>query len=419
MRAIYTIAGVGVFTACLAGWAALAWAQQSANPPTADAPAPAPAPVSGFAADSAGDKPEVVKPPEGMPSTLPEHITPATSSGPDPVPSSGTPSPSVAVPSSTEVAPGSMPSPLNPTGRQEPAVSLEWIGPPVAKIGMTTDYSLVVRNTSNCPVQMVKVIVKIPSGITVSATEPKAMAESDALVWDLGALVAKQEKNLQMRLMCGSKGDLMPKAWVTFTGMSVMSIKVREPKLILKASAPEKVLVGDAAAFTLTVTNPGDGSADGVKIHAVLSEGLEHARGNKVDFEIGNLAAGETRQVQLICATKGGGAQKCEGMAEADGALKSQDAVSVNVIQPRLELQLSGPGLRYLDRKALYTLKVTNPGDAPATNVTVGDVVPAGFKVLAASTLKPAGTTSPTVTLVAGASPGLVTLRVYSALRSR
>jgi hypothetical protein len=38
---------------------------------------------------------------------------------------------------------------------------------------------------------------------------------------------------------------------------------------------------------------------------------------------------------------------------------------------------------------------------------------------LAASTLKPAGTTSPTVTLVAGASPGLVTLIVYSALRSR
>ena len=38
---------------------------------------------------------------------------------------------------------------------------------------------------------------------------------------------------------------------------------------------------------------------------------------------------------------------------------------------------------------------------------------------LAASTLKPGGTTSPTVTLVAGASPGFVTLSVYSALRSR
>ena len=52
---------------------------------------------------------------------------------------------------------------------------------------------------------------------------------------------------------------------------------------------------------------------------------------------------------------------------------------------PRLDLTLEGPGLRYLDRKAIYTLKVTNPGDAAASNVTVSDVVPAGFKVLAAS----------------------------------
>jgi uncharacterized repeat protein (TIGR01451 family) len=165
----------------------------------------------------------------------------------------------------------------------------------------------------------------------------------------------------------------------------VLQVKVREPKLVLKASAPGKVMVGDAAAFTLTVSNPGDGAADQVKIHATLTDGLEHARGNKVDFEIGNLAAGETRSVQLICATKAGGAQKCEGSAEAEGGLRAADAAGVDVIMPRLDLQLGGPALRYLERKALYTLKVTNPGDAPATNVTVSDVVPVGFKVLAAS----------------------------------
>src|SRR5213078_1603581 len=60
-------------------------------------------------------------------------------------------------------------------------------------------------------------------------------------------------------------------------------------------------------------------------------------------------------------------------------------AVAVNVLMPRLDVQLTGPGLRYLERKALYTLRVSNAGDAPAGNVTVSDVVPEGFKVLAAS----------------------------------
>src|SRR5262249_50531155 len=68
-----------------------------------------------------------------------------------------------------------------------------------------------------------------------------------------------------------------------------------------------------------------------------------------------------------------------------EGGLKAQDSGVVNVIQPHIDLAISGPGLRYLERKAIYTLKVHNAGDAPATNVTVGDVVPAGFKVLAAS----------------------------------
>src|SRR5262249_40017341 len=151
-------------------------------------------------------------------------------------------------------------------------------------------------------------------------------------------------------------------AWVSFTGSSVMRIRVREPKLALKVTTAEKVLVGDPAAFTLTVSNPGDGLADQVKIHAVLSEGPEHARGNKNDFDIRTLAAGESRNVTLLCATRTGGAQKCDVSADAEGNLTAKDAASVNVIMPRLDLQLAGPGLRYLDSKALYTLKVTNPG---------------------------------------------------------
>src|SRR5260370_29399625 len=129
--------------------------------------------------------------------------------------------------------------------------------------------------------------------------------------------------------------------------------------------------MGDAAAFTLTVSNPGYGSADQGKIHAKLSEGLEHGRGSEVNFEIGNLAAGETRSVQLICGTRSGGPQKVECMAEAESGLSAGGIANLNVITPRLDVQLVGPGLRYLDRKALYTTRVTNPGDAPATNVTV------------------------------------------------
>jgi uncharacterized repeat protein (TIGR01451 family) len=271
------------------------------------------------------------------------------------------------------------------SNRQEPAVSLQWVGPTAAKIHQPNIYSLVVRNTCTIPVQQVLVRVRVPANLSCGDTEPKAVTEGNVLVWELGTLEPKEEKVLRMKLLAERKGDASPQAWVTFTGSSVLHIKVREPKLILKVQGPPKLLLGETAAFQLEVANPGDGSADLVKIHANLTDGLECPRGNRIDFDIGNLAAGETRTVTVMCIAKKGGVQKCGVVAEAEGGLHAQEAAQVSVTMPRLELQLTGPGLRYLGRKALYTLKVSNPGDAPATNVTVSDVVPEGFKVLAAS----------------------------------
>ena len=458
MKRLVAVAGVAVLGVCLAGWAALAWAQPNLGklPPTENpAIEPGGADLGGSAATTKS-KPPVGKsadvgtnflpgsapvgmglPPgtPGMTLATPRGISPGaagispgiptgpsagTPTGPVPVgpmgqpgkPAPVTPMIPAAVPPQqlqptlpagsepaglpTGSAPGSIPqadeqapestvTPDNTTGRQEPAISLEWVGAPTAKVGQAGNYSLVVRNACNIPVQQVLVRVRVPNGINCQETEPKGVTEGNVLVWELGTLQAKQEKILQMKLLADQKGDVSPQAWVTFTGSSVMRIKVREPKLVLKAENQDKVLIGETAAFNLTVNNPGDGSADQVKIHAVLSEGLEHPRGQKIDFDIGNLAAGETRNVTVMCMTKGGGVQKCDAVAEADGGLHAKETASVSVITPRLDLQVMGPGLRYLGRKALYTIKVTNPGDAAASNVTVSDIVPDGFKVLAAS----------------------------------
>jgi uncharacterized repeat protein (TIGR01451 family) len=203
-------------------------------------------------------------------------------------------------------------------------------------------------------------------------------------MWEFGTMMPQQEKTMTVRMLCSEKGDTPCHAWVTFTGATSMKVRVREPKLLLKATAPEKAMVGEAAVFVLTVSNPGDHPTEHVKLHATLSSGLEHARGNKVDFDIGNLLPGETRSVQVICSAKSGGDQTCEASAEADGGLKVTDTVNVEVIMPRIDLEVSGPKLRYLDRKATYVFKVTNPGDATAANVQVTELLPPGFKFLSA-----------------------------------
>src|SRR5262249_20706399 len=80
------------------------------------------------------------------------------------------------------------PTEKNPTGRQEPAVSLEWIGPITAKVGVAQDYSIVVRNACNIAVQQVMVRARVPNSMTVSATEPKGVSQDNVYMWELGTL---------------------------------------------------------------------------------------------------------------------------------------------------------------------------------------------------------------------------------------
>jgi uncharacterized repeat protein (TIGR01451 family) len=271
------------------------------------------------------------------------------------------------------------------SSRQEPAVRMEWAGPAVAKIGVPADYVLNVQNLCAIPVQQVLVRVRLPEGLRAAGTEPKGIVEGNVLVWEVGGLQPRQERALQMRLVADKRGDMMPQAWVTFTGSAVTRIKVRQPRLAMKLKGPDKLNVGDPATLMLTITNPGDGSADTVRVRALLSEGLEHARGQKVEFEIGNLAAGESREVVLSCATRSGGTQHCEVIAEAEGGVAVRETAAMTVLAPRVVLRASGPGLRYLGRKAIYTFKVVNSSDMPASNVSVADVVPEGLKVLGAT----------------------------------
>lgn len=378
MKRTYGLATLALGLVALSG-AAIALAQ---SPPV---PAPLPVIQPGGPAPT---MPTPVMPTPVMPATpgtVPAPMAPAPTPAADAKPAANSSVPAVgpALITGSPVAEGAAEA-TGPTGRQEPAVSVEWSGPSAAKVGQVNDYAVVVRNACNIPVQQVLVRVRLAGAASVLAAEPKAVVEDNVLSWDVGTLQPKEEKSMHLKMAASARGDVAAQAWVTFTGFTAMKVRVREARLAVKAIGPERVLVGDPAAFTLTVTNPGDGPAEHVRVVADLSAGLDHPRGPKLEFPLGNLGAGESRSVQIVCLSKTGGEQSCTAIAEADGTLKAMDRVACAVSMPRLDLEAKGPKLRYVDRKAIYTIKVSNPGDAPAANVTVSDVLPAGLKFVTA-----------------------------------
>src|SRR5205823_8353601 len=218
-----------------------------------------------------------------------------------------------------------------------------------AKLGQPVTCMLIIKSLSTNRLHNVIIHTRVPAGVSVQGTEPKAQMDGDLLMWQLGTLEPGQEKRLDIQMVPTAKGSLACHAFVSFTGSSTARLEVREPKLQLKVSAPKTAVAGDPAPVTLVVTNPGDAPAEHVKLKAVLSEGLEYAQGPVAEFNLDNLGPGESRTVLVLCSAKTNGTQTCVAVATADPGLSSDDSAAIEVISPRVDVTVTGPALRYLD----------------------------------------------------------------------
>lgn len=284
-----------------------------------------------------------------------------------------------------EFIPGVVTPAANATGpiKTEPAVRLEWSGPTSVRVGQPNDYVLTVRNVSESNVSDVRLRVSVDAKCVVGA-EPRPQVEDGSLIWDLGGFAPKHERQVQVRLQHGEKGNIGATARVTFSSSAAIAIRASEPSLLVRVGGASKCQLGDGTGLVVTVNNPGDGVAERVKVNVEIPEGLEHVKGRLVSYDVGALQPGETRTLQVLCVARAGGEHVCKATAEADGGLKSTDQAVVAVIAPRLAVEIKGPALRYLDRKASYAIRVTNPGDAPANNVLLQDILPGGFRFVSA-----------------------------------
>jgi uncharacterized repeat protein (TIGR01451 family) len=410
MRSLYLVAGVVALGIGLAGWAALGQAQPDSQLPPPPPPDPIPSvlpadistpgirpiPKSRPKEDlfdvpsppaSSGTKKDVAPPvrviepiePPDLPKSLP--IKPGTSRT-DVKPTIFIPNAEGAPPEAPKVVP---PLSTGALAKQEPTIVLEWQGPPTLQVNAPAEYTLIARNNSSIPLQKVTVQVRIPTGAKLVGTEPKADGTDSILVWEHGTMTPRQEKAAKITLIAPGKGEMQCQAWVTFTGSAIMKAQVREAKLTVAAKAPEKVALGDLATVVFHVSNTGDHPAEGVKLALSLGNGLECEKGPKAVLDLNTIAAGDTREVKVPCVARAAGPQNCEATAEGSNGLKATTTTLVTVVQPKLDVQIAGPKLRYLDRKAAYVVTVTNAGDAPATGIVVTHQVPTGFKFISAS----------------------------------
>ncbi|MCA8990976.1 MAG: DUF11 domain-containing protein [Planctomycetaceae bacterium] len=273
-------------------------------------------------------------------------------------------------------------TPDAPRGPQQPELKIEKIAPAEAVVGEPIIYSILVRNVGGSPAHKVVVEDRIPRGVDPKSlgTSPQAMISEDKLFWELNTLNPGDERKIQLRVTPIESGDIGSVATVRFAASVAASIRVTAPKLTIEMQGPQEIAVGEQIPYIFKVTNSGDGEGRKVFIRALLPPELQHPGGNDIEYEIGNLPPGESRQVELTLTAAAAGQVSPQALVTIDGNVKDDEALNLRIIESRLTLSRKGPQQRFVSRPAGYTNVITNQSSTALEQITVTEHVPAGVE---------------------------------------
>jgi uncharacterized repeat protein (TIGR01451 family) len=259
-------------------------------------------------------------------------------------------------------------------------VTAEWVKKSEIAIGQECQCELVVKNWTDNAVRDVEVEAYFPANVQLVGTTPSPARAQSSLLWKFDSLNAGETQTIAIRMVPRERGNIATQAYVRFANAASGTFSVAEPMLAVELAGPHEVMIGETASHTVTIRNPGTGTASNVKVEARIPQGLEHSRGSRLMLDLGALNPGESRPVRLALAAVTGGRHVIEVKAHADGDIVQAAASEVVVVAPKLKADIQGPNLRYLGRRAVYTLSVLNDGSASTENVRVMHKIPEGFE---------------------------------------
>jgi uncharacterized repeat protein (TIGR01451 family) len=293
-----------------------------------------------------------------------------------------------------QVASGGDPNVL--ASNQTPILNADIRGPKQIIIGREAVYRVRLQNQSDIAAEGIVATVRIPAGadvVNATATQGMVQQSQDAqlkgqMQWQIARLDRRAGETLELRLIPRENRPLdLGVTWTTAPVGSHAVVEVQEPKLQLEVAGPNEVYFDRPQVFKLTISNPGTGPAENVKIELMPpGSGKDGAaKETATSHPLGDLPPGGTQTVEVELTAREAGKMFVKALATAEGGLTCNASKEVFCRKPELEVDYRGPATKYAGTVATYFLRVRNPGTAPAEDVTVKATLPEGAEFTSAS----------------------------------
>ena len=274
-------------------------------------------------------------------------------------------------------------------GIQAAAITVEKLSPREIQVNQTANFEIVIKNVGRSNAEDVHVFDSIPTGTEFEGASPKPtrISPDQTVEWNLGQLRPGQEKRIKLQLKPIQPGEIGSVAQVTFAAQASMRTLVTKPILEIVHQTNPTHLIGDNVILDVVVTNKGDGAAKNVMIQQDVPPQLDFPDGlpgasRGIEYEIGTLMPGKSRRVKLALKAKDIGKIQNVMFASADGGLRAQHLLPIEVVSPNLVVRSEGATKGFLKRDVTHQFSVANRGTAKATNVELIARLPRGLRFI-------------------------------------
>lgn len=258
--------------------------------------------------------------------------------------------------------------------------------PAEVQLNKEFDYYITVTNLTGKYLSQIEVTDHLAENFKFVSADPQAKLDGKTLEWAMPKLNPNESQKIKVKGMATSAADIKQCAMAKYKMPACATTKVVESKLALTKAATPQVMACDNIEIKYTVTNNGSGPTTNAVITEALPDGLMVNGAKAVKVPVGVLKPGESKTFTVIAKADKTGKFSSKAMAQADGDLKSESAVTDTVVvKPVLVIEKLGKEAQYFGKDVTYDITVSNTGDGVARNTVIEDMVPAGEKFINAT----------------------------------
>ena len=278
---------------------------------------------------------------------------------------------------------------------QSPTLEVDKQGPDNLGLRKTAEYTVSITNSGDTTATGVTLTDDLPAGLTFVSSDPAASSsEGSTVTWSLGDIAPGDTVSVSMVLSAAAVGEQINTATAVsvegITGQDTSLTSIVPGSIVMAKSAPESVILGDDITYEITATNDGEGALTGVVVRDTLPASLTYVSSNPegtvgadgtISWLIDSLDAGGGSTFSIVATSGETGEVVNTTTAEStEGASASAQATTLVTKSELAISKTADNGTPLLGQPTVFTIQVSNTGNATASGVVVTDALPATFQ---------------------------------------